>query len=771
MKNIFVKTRRIAAISLFLLLTVAMLLMACNEVFAQTSTQKAYSEAYLSVRPNPIGTGQELLINAWTSPQPPLESPTSFNGRPRHDYVFVFTKPSGATETVGPVDSYGEGTTWFTKVVDELGVWTLNFSWPGDEIFEACNTSIQFTVQQEQIPSYQENPLPGTNTYWERPINTDNRGWYTISGNWLMTSYNNSNSWQQSGGFNPYSTAPNTAHILWDKITNMGGLIGGDYGSTGSSSGSLSPPVIMLGYLYYTSGSNMICVNLRTGEKIWEEPGSFNIGVPTVGGTPELRSIGGTTYTRYNAYTGAQLSQISNATAGYLNWAAWDGQRMWIAVKEKYMICWNASKVVGNDWASGVVWNTTLPARTGGHLRTDFNVIVAAGTAEGSIAGGAENITTVSIALDCNTGEVKWQKTWPWVLATECCVGYGKLYQASISTGQLLAIDLQTGDIDWNLTMPRPWGVFASYGPCCAYGNLYWGTYDGNLWCVDTSNGDVRWHFNSGDAGFETPYGSWPFWLGPTVADGKVYAGTSEHSPTQPHIRGCRLFCVDAYTGNEVWNISGAIGSLAVADGYLVGENELDAKIYTFGKGETTTTVTAPQTAITVGTGLMITGTVMDQSPAQPDTPAISDADMSAWMEYLHMQKQITCELNGVPVQLTAVGADGQAVDLGTVTSDMSGMFKKFWTPTIAGEYTIIANFNGTESYWPSYAETAVGVVAASSSPSVSSSPATSPSVSSTSEELNPGAGLGTTTYIAIAAVIIIVIAVAVAALLLQRRK
>jgi len=40
----------------------------------------------------------------------------------------------------------------------------------------------------------------------------------------------------------------------------------------------------------------------------------------------------------------------------------------------------------------------------------------------------------------------------------------------------------------------------------------------------------------------------------------------------------------------------------------------------------------------------------------------------------------------------------------------MSGMFSHMWTPDIEGKYTVIATFEGSESYYASYAETAVGV-------------------------------------------------------------
>ena len=58
------KTKMFSAISLIILLAVSTLMMSCSFV----SGELAYSEAYLSVRPNPIGLGQTLLVNAWTSP-------------------------------------------------------------------------------------------------------------------------------------------------------------------------------------------------------------------------------------------------------------------------------------------------------------------------------------------------------------------------------------------------------------------------------------------------------------------------------------------------------------------------------------------------------------------------------------------------------------------------------------------------------------------------------------------------------------------------------
>jgi hypothetical protein len=87
-------------------------------------------------------------------------------------------------------------------------------------------------------------------------------------------------------------------------------------------------------------------------------------------------------------------------------------------------------------------------------------------------------------------------------------------------------------------------------------------------------------------------------------------------------------------------------------------------------------------------------------------------------MEYLYMQQEIPGNATGVPVKLTAIDPNGNTQDIGTVTSDMSGMFKKMWTPPVPGEYTVIASFEGSESYYASYAETAIGVAAGPSATS-----------------------------------------------------
>jgi hypothetical protein len=117
-------------------------------------------------------------------------------------------------------------------------------------------------------------------------------------------------------------------------------------------------------------------------------------------------------------------------------------------------------------------------------------------------------------------------------------------------------------------------------------------------------------------------------------------------------------------------------------------------------------------------------------------------------MAYVHQQQPCPAQATGVPVKLQAISSDGATTDLGTVTSDSYGLFKKMWNPQNAGEYTIVATFQGTNSYGSSYSETAIGVESTS--------------------DAHEGTVSNEVYYVIIALIIILILAIAV--LLLLRR-
>ena len=198
-----------------------------------------------------------------------------------------------------------------------------------------------------------------------------------------------------------------------------------------------------------------------------------------------------------------------------------------------------------------------------------------------------------------------------------------------------------------------------------------------------------------------------------------------------------------------------------VSDGYLTATNVYDGYMYCFGMGLSATTVSAPQTAITAGTNVIISGTVLDQSPAQPGTPCVSDASMGDWMAYLHQQAPYPANVTGVPVSIDAVDPSGTLCTLQRLQVMRLGTFGCTWAPTIPGLYKITATFAGTDSYSYSSADTYATVTQA---PAATATP--TPTASPTS---NLATTTDLMTYI-VAAAIAIIIAVAIVGIMLYRK-
>ena len=125
-------------------------------------------------------------------------------------------------------------------------------------------------------------------------------------------------------------------------------------------------------------------------------------------------------------------------------------------------------------------------------------------------------------------------------------------------------------------------------------------------------------------------------------------------------------------------------------------------------------------------------------------------------MEHVFQQRPLPTNATGVPVVLTAIDPNGNYIDIGNVTSDLTGAYGCNWKPQVSGTYQIIATFQGSNSYGSSFAQTYMSVSEAS--PTASPYPVTS---------LPP-----TETYIALSTIaIIIAIAVIGALILLSLRK
>ena len=83
--------------------------------------------------------------------------------------------------------------------------------------------------------------------------------------------------------------------------------------------------------------------------------------------------------------------------------------------------------------------------------------------------------------------------------------------------------------------------------------------------------------------------------------------------------------------------------------------------------------------------------------------------------------------VTGVSVNLSVIDSNGNNRQIGTAISDGSGMYTYTWTPDITGDYTVIASFEGSESYYSSAAETSFHANAPAAPPT--SAPTTAPSM------------------------------------------
>ncbi len=816
--------------------------------------------AYVSINPNPISLGEYTVINVWLQPIPPTGDFVF------HGFMVTITKPDGTTETRGPLTSSPIGSQYFTYTPTSLGKYTFKMTYPGEtfangsSVYASAVSPVSSLIVQEQtVPSWPETPVP--NDYWTRPINAANRLWDSISGNWLIRGYNTTyvQGASDSGkGFNPYSQAPKTPHVMWTKELALGGLIGGEYGDASFYNGltyesKLTPPVIMDGKMYYRiypsdfgyyqgvagASPGTACVDLRTGQELWRNMNMsldagqiYNfVSANQMGGIPylwDLASFGPfavfavgpsvmfrpSAWRMYDANTGSLIATFTKAmpvnfvTGGLVVYGQ-DGTMYvyFLSGAAGWLALWNSTKAIAAanfipdipgshvpflrnipgtyDWTAGIQWNTTIPIRGVKDVPTlplnptGMLFPASVGITGNVLVASVESRATsyMELGYSLTTGQELWNRNLT-IDQYTAARAFGEGVYAGFNPTQRVwfGYDVKTGTQIWTSDQTDyPWGTYGLSG-VIAYGKLYAESFDGSIHAFDITTGKQVFKYYSGNDTYrETPYGTFPFYFGPIIADGVVYAGNGEHSPSIPLYRGEKLHAFNANDGTPVWNMSGWWVIQAIADGYLVSYNAEDNRIYVFGKGPSATTVSVSSEVVSKGSSVLIKGTVTDQSSGQPGTPAIADVNMAAWMSYLKRQQPIPGDAQGVPVTLTAIGPDGNAINIGTVTSDMSGLFKKLWTPPSEGEYTITATFAGSNSYGSSYAETAMGVIAApqasASSPSTSNLPPTTTSPSASPSTVTPPGEIPTTMmYLAIAAVVIIAVIAAVA-VVLRRRK
>ena len=483
--------------------------------------------------------------------------------------------------------------------------------------------------------------------------------------------------------------------------------------------------VIRNGYLWSSSGTTLIAYDPFTGNWLFNET-NVPTGTATYGPNGEiLRYVlntsgkwlalwnntaarGLTASTDPNDYTSSNFNQWRpigksvDASAAY-SWnvsvpSLMTGATIQVAINDDLLLGSNGTlPTPGTSWSPYTIWAISLKPETRGQLLWMKNYDAPDGNITRSFAP-----VFMSLMVDPST---------------RVFTMYDK------ETIQWGGYSLDNGTKLWQTPSETSFNYYADVGLtryAVAYGKLYSTSYAGAVYCYDLISGQQLWNY-SAPAGLEAAYPGYPLGIG-AIADGKVYLFTTEHSANSPHIKGVQFRCIDANTGTEIWTIDGygSSGAMAIADGYMVYLNLYDIQLYTVGKGPSATTVTASPKVSVQGSSVVIEGTVTDiaagttqnaQAARFPNgVPAVSDDSMSAWMEYVYMQKPRPTNATGVEVVLSVLDANSNFREIGTVTTDSDGFYTLNWMPDIEGPYTLYASFAGSESYWPSHAVSSFAV-------------------------------------------------------------
>jgi hypothetical protein len=822
------KMQKIATLFGLMMIVSMLATVAITPVQGQSYTGHKKTYAYIGATPNPVAVGEEVLVHLGISEALQITQDKWFG------LTVTVTKPDGTTQTLGPFNTDSTGGTGTILVPDQEGTYKLQTHFPAQWYNYSTN---DLFLGQQTVRCYYESSdsevltlivgaeasqfWPGFSLpteYWSRPIDSQIREWYSVSGSWLSPgSYGGAEALGQDD-------APETAHIIWQKQLQIGGLAGG----TGISEpaavfpgdayeGKFSNSLVIMGVLIYqkfdsvgesvtTGGTNLIgakkvdnwivAVDIHTGETLWEkalyDPNGNRV-VPQYGQVMYWKSFntqgvypilfcgvsggffGGASSTleAFDPYTGRWLFEYQNMPSGTRMYGP-NGEIIIYTLNQQagYMTIWNSSSVIDAYWGTtenspmfgsyqpqgkiinatgkcpvtyatpfgynGYTHNITIPKGLLGSAQLIYpdDVIVGYQRLETS---GMFTVVTLNDApfvlwgIDAKTGALKFNKT--------IAAPAGNV-TLSVSTGsqddrviviwskelrQFWAYSIDNGNLVWGPTPAQNYlDIFAMY-PRIYNHILYSNGMSGIMYAYDAKTGNLLWNYTYKDPWSETLWSDYWSSLRPRIiADGKIYLGQSEHSVNQPQPRGAPFVCLNATTGEVIWQIAGLFrqtdwgGSAVMGDSIIATMDSYNQMVYAIGKGATATTVSAPDTSVEYGKAVTIKGTVTDVSPGTADekiklrfpngVAAVSDDSMSDWMLYVYKQFNRPTNASGVQVSINVIDSNGNYRTIGTTTSSPEGFFSYTWTPDISGEYKVYAVFEGSNGYYGSRAENAFTV-------------------------------------------------------------
>ncbi len=726
--KILTKTTTNKSIAIFLtfLMVISSALIILPTISAQyTKMPDRDTMTGVGVTPSLVGAGQGVIINILVYPGP---SGPTYEGQTLVQLVnegqaagfanvsVTITSPDGTKDTFKPIDislhNLGidepgrmqiVGHLMFDYIPTMVGNYSITANFPGqtyttDHVSDTIKLSVYYKPSSSITPTILQvqddwvtgglidgspwSPLP--ENYWENPVQTDNREWYAIAGDWVQGEYN-----RLGSNYNPYSTAPNSPHILYSRQIADSGLIGGIWGSQplAQSSGQYgglsytSDPIIEGGKIYRNHRAGYFeCVDLRTGVRLWEAPGSvslaqrldlpFQTEAQVHEGAISSWLWGGITYStsgkgtdkwyRYSTFNGDLLQTITNVPKD-LSWVGFDdgdpivwcvqsvgnGGNLWnttLPLKIPYLnlIKWNFSQLVttqvyaqstSSNWNAGIMWNVSAMQDDFVSIGdSNFRAPVAMAYRDANVVVVRNpNAMQIMAGYDYTTGAFLWKNNATVLNIDILAQGVstsdnGPMIMLDSGSNTHVAYDVKTGQEIWRASRGElPWSQVPAYTYVYDNGTWFTGSFDGYVRAYNIHDGSQIWTSDFAGKNNENVVGTNPFNGRSIGADGKLYYSSSTEYQLMPRTRFQHLVCINETTGKFIWDLPIGIAPRAIAQGYLLGEDIDNGIQYVLGKGKTSMTVSAPDMGVELGRSVMITGTVMDQSPGKPNTPAISD--------------------------------------------------------------------------------------------------------------------------------------------------
>lgn len=417
----------------------------------------------------------------------------------------------------------------------------------------------------------------------------------------------------------------------------------------------ISSPSLVDGRVYVGSqDTNLYCINARSGGLIW------------------------------NSSTGGSIKSSPAVVNG----------RVYICPDDGYVYCFDAhtgSKI----WAKSI----------GGYIPANFasSVILRSSPA---VVGGlvyVGSLDTNVYCLDANTGNVNWTyKTEGYVTSSPAVVN-GAVYIVSQepASGALYKLDASTGGFIWKRELPYhqvfTGGTDIHASPTVADGMVFASSNAMEYYAIDAATGDIEWTYEDPSAQ--------EFIICSTIyKDGKLFL-----------IDKFSIVCVDAKTGHPIWEAY-------LGEELYVSPSYADGKLYVVTDQRSVYVLNATNGE---KLGRFNTSSNSWSAPTPYEGKLyVGDNDWNVYClsNYPTLSSSITLELANpqviigepttgfgtlVPgmanasILVSLIKPDGAVIDMQVATSE-KGAFNFTYTPDIAGNWTVVAQWWSDRGYYSS---------------------------------------------------------------------